>query len=263
MPGVCTIPNSVADRRSTGADGPIRDRGTTVIFQRLAVYYLPPPGALARFGADWLGWDARAGMAPVGRDRGAGHAALTATPRRYGFHATLKAPFRLAGGATQAEALAGAQAEALAGLRGLCAGLAPVVLPQGLALRAEHGFLALMPPQPVAALDALAAEIVRGMDRFRAPLTAPERARRHPETLNPRQREQLDRWGYPWIFDDFRFHMTLTGPLADPAPVMRALAPLLPPDLGAPLTIRQVALMGEDGEGRFHLIAEAPLAGQK
>ena len=224
-------------------------------FQRLAIYYLPPPGPLADFGAGWLGWDARAGATLAQPDCGLDAAALTTAPRRYGFHATLKAPFRLAEGR--------AQAEALEALRDLAAGLAPVTLPEGLALRADYGFLALVPPAPVAALDALAADLVRGMDGFRAPLTAAERARRRPETLNPRQRDHLDRWGYPWIFGDFRFHMTLTGPLADPAPVMRVLAPLLPANLGAPLIIRHVALMGEDADGRFRLIAEAPLSGQK
>lgn len=224
-------------------------------FQRLAIYYLPPPGPLADLGNAWLGWDARAGVAVARPDCGLDLAALTAAPHRYGFHATLKAPFRLAADRMQAEVAAA--------LHDHAARLAPVLLPEGLALRAEHGFLALMPPAPVPELTALAAGLVRGLDGFRAPLTTAERARRRPETLSPRQRAQLDRWGYPWIFADFRFHMTLTGPLADPAPVMRALAPVLPADLGAPLTIRHVALMGEDAEGRFHLIAEVPLPAQK
>ena len=31
--------------------------------------------------------------------------------------------------------------------------------------------------------------------------------------VTERQASNLDRWGYPYVFDDFRFHMTLTGPL--------------------------------------------------
>jgi 2'-5' RNA ligase len=31
--------------------------------------------------------------------------------------------------------------------------------------------------------------------------------------LTPRQREHLERFGYPFVMEDFRFHMTLTGRL--------------------------------------------------
>lgn len=220
-------------------------------YRRFALYYTPPPGPLADFGAAWLGWDLRRGVAVA--QAAPAFAALTATPRRYGFHATLKAPFALAGGESRQTALAR--------LRDLAAGLAPVTLPEGLVLRHESGFLALVPPRPVPALAALESALLRGMDGLRAPLTAPDRARRQPETLTPRQRAQLDRWGYPWVLDDFRFHMTLTGPVADAAPVIARLAPLLPAGLGAPLTIAQVSLVGEDAEGRFHLIADVPLGG--
>ena len=219
-------------------------------YRRFALYYTPPPGSLAEFGAAWLGWDLRRAAA---RKQPPDLAALTATPRRYGFHATLKAPFALAEGQSRRAALAR--------LHDLAAGLAPVTLPEGLALRHDFGFLALVPPRPVPALAGLESALMRGMDGLRAPLTAQDRARRRPETLTPRQRAHLDRWGYPWVLGDFRFHMTLTGPLADPAPALARLAPLLPEGLGAALTIAQVSLTGEDAEGRFHLIADVPLGG--
>ena len=218
---------------------------------RFALYYTPPPGPLADFGAAWLGWDLRRGVA-VARSA-PDCAAVTATPGRYGFHATLKAPFALAEGESRRTALAR--------LHDLAAGLAPVILPEGLALRHDFGFLALVSPRPVPALAGLESALMRGMDGLRAPLTARDRARRRPEALTPRQRAHLDRWGYPWVLGDFRFHMTLTGPVADPAPVIARLAPLLPADLGAALTIAQVSLVGEDTEGRFHLIADVPLGG--
>src|SRR5690606_12995808 len=193
----CRHPPSAKEK--SGADPASRcQERAAMAFQRLAIYYLPPPGPLADFGNTWLGWDARAGVAVARPDCGLDLAALTAAPHRYGFHATLKAPFRLAADRIQAEVVVA--------LHDHAARLAPVLLPEGLALRAEHGFLALMPPAPVPELTALAAGLVRGLDGFRAPLTAAERARRRPETLSPRQRAQLDRWGYPWIFADFRFH---------------------------------------------------------
>ncbi len=70
-----------------------------------------------------------------------------------------------------------------------------------------------MPSRPSAELQALAAEAVRHFDGFRAPLTASDRARRNPDRLPPRQREYLERWGYPYVMEEFRFHMTLTGRL--------------------------------------------------
>lgn len=228
--------------------------GRNLEFHRFAVYFVPPPGALAEFGAAWLGRDLRRGAAaPQPRLAGLDLAALTAAPRRYGFHATLKAPFR---------PLAGVDGRALvAGLRQVARGMAPVRLSGGLRLAQPGGFLALAPAQDSAELQALAARLVRGMDPFRAPLTPEDRARRRPETLTPRQRAHLDRWGYPWIFADFRFHMTLTGPVADPAPVIAALTPQLPTDLDDDLTIAQVSLVGEDAAGLFHWIADAPLRG--
>src|SRR6516164_4703887 len=63
------------------------------------------------------------------------------------------------------------------------------------------------------ALDRLAADGVMAFDRFRRPLTAHERGQRLGAGLSQRQIENLDRWGYPYVFEDFRFHLTLTGPI--------------------------------------------------
>ena len=239
-------------------------------FRRYGVYFTPPrTGALARFGASWLGRDIATGQTvahpelpglPAARIE-----ALTETPRRYGFHATLKPPFRLAPGHS-ADAV-------LADLRRICATLAPVSLPQGLQLARFGGFLALIPadpPPPVSApvspqisaqLSALSSALVRGLDPHRAPLTRPERGRRHPDRLSPEQRDNLERWGYPWVMQQFRFHMTLTGRLpADQANAAQAaLSVLLQPILPVPMAIEAVALVGEDSGGRFHIIEKIKL----
>lgn len=223
-------------------------------FRRFAVYYTPE-GDLARFGAGWLGWDSAAGAPAPHPDlpglAAARIAALTAVPRRYGFHATLKPPFALAG-----------EAGALADdLRRLAAGLAPVVLKHGLRLAAPEGFLALIPVRQTDALTDLAARLVAGLDHHRAPLTPEDRARRRPDRLTPHQRDLLDRWGYPWVMDQFRFHMTLTGPDV-PEGVAGALAPVLVPLLPRPFVIDSVTLSGEDDQGRFHDVMRVPLGGQ-
>jgi 2'-5' RNA ligase len=136
-------------------------------------------------------------MSPDWRD-------LTRDPRKYGFHATLKAPLSLAPGKTEAELLAACEAFAVTP-RAI-----PVIRP---VVGSISGFIAVIPAEPSAELIRLAADCTREFDSFRAPLGAEDRARRNPSQLTPRQREHLDRWGYPYVMEDFRFHMTLTGRL--------------------------------------------------
>ena len=176
---------------------------------RYAIYYAPAPGSgLDRFGAQLLGYDAFTGgdlpfpdgmpqMSPDWRD-------LTRDPRKYGFHATLKAPLSLAPGKTEAELLAACEAFAVTP-RAI-----PVIRP---VIGSISGFIAVIPAEPSTELIRLAADCTREFDSFRAPLGTEDRARRNPSQLTPRQREHLDRWGYPYVMEDFRFHMTLTGRL--------------------------------------------------
>ena len=174
---------------------------------RYAIYYAPAVDSpWWRFGAAWLGRDERNGAPlaqpwwPEGtRDE---FLALTAEPRRYGFHATLKAPFRLA--APVDESRLCARVDQLASqLRRVELGkLEPVRI---------DDFIALAPARPPSGLATLATRCVVGLDGLRAPLTAGEFARRRPEHLPARARELLAAWGYPWVLDLFRFHMTLSG----------------------------------------------------
>ncbi len=224
-------------------------------WERYAVYILPKPGPLAEFGAAWLGWDVAAGAACphpaiAGLPRPVG--ALTATPRRYGFHGTAKAPFRLADGTTEDELARAVEA--------LAASHAPVRL-EGLALARLGRFLALRPEGDGTGLAALAAAAVEGLDRFRAPASWAELAKRRAAGLSRRQEELLQRWGYPYTHDQFHFHITLTGRLAPPEldRVEAALTPVLEPLLPRPFVIDDLALLGSDRDGRFHLIARFPL----
>lgn len=173
---------------------------------RYAVYAAPAPASeLARFAASWLGYDAATGTdmtqptvagIPSGR-----LAELTQSPRRYGFHGTLKAPFRPAEGIAPSD-LHGA-VEAVA---------SDLVLPVDVPLKLGDlgGFLALVPTGPVPALDALAARCVQELDHLRAPLNESELARRNTGKRSALEQRLLDRWGYPYVLEAFRYHMTLT-----------------------------------------------------
>jgi putative phosphonate metabolism protein len=226
-------------------------------YRRYAVYYAPEPDtALAAFGAAWLGWDAetraeRAHPALPGLPRPV--ADLTAAPRRYGFHGTLKAPFRLAPGRTPAELDAA--------LAALAAAERAFELPP-LRLEALGPFLAIVPAAPAPRLDAIAATCVAAIDAFRAPLGPEERARR-AEGLSPAQRRLLDRWGYPFVMEEFRFHLTLTGPLETPDRDATAVAldRVLAPILAERQCFSSLCLFGEPATGPFHLLRCHKLTG--
>ena len=222
--------------------------------KRYAVYYAPPAGDFADRASAWLGWDAARGQMVTQPGLGLDAAAITTEPRRYGFHGTIKPPFRLAPGRDHA-GLGAALAD-------LAANLAPVTLP-GLRLKNLDGFLALVPEGDTAPLRDLAAAVVERLDVFRAPLNEAEIARRRPERLSPRQRELLDLWGYPYVMEEFRFHLTLTDRLppdqADGvADILRAhFAPVLP----RPFVIGSLCLCGQVESGQFHLLHRYTLSG--
>ena len=225
--------------------------------RRWAIYYAPKAEtALARFGADWLGWDAQAGVPRDGLDLPGlprPRAEITAAPRKYGFHGTLRAPFPMADHREPA---------ALdATVTGLAADFAP--FPLALRVGTLGTFVALVPCQPCPAVTALAGACVRRLDAFRGGQDPAEALRRHPADLSKAQRAHLERWGYPFVFEEFRFHMSLTGPLGagDRAAVARALDAALAPILVEPLDISSICLFGEDLQGMFHLLKRFPLRG--
>jgi hypothetical protein len=125
----------------------------------------------------------------------------TVTARGYGFHATLKAPFHLAAGRTEQQL-----GEAFHRFASAHRPIGSV--PGRLALLGS--FFAIVPRETVPRLMALADDSVDFFDGFRAPASQEETDRRHPALLSERQRANLRQWGYPYVFDDFRFHLTLT-----------------------------------------------------
>ena len=219
------------------------------MFKRYAIYFTPPPGSFSQLATAWLGWDLAQGRAVPHPDiAGVNVAAITERPRKYGLHATIKAPFTLADGATEQELT-----DTLAAF---CAGHPPVTL-GGLGLTQIGRFLALTPMGDLSALNRLASEAVQSLDRFRAPLGEAEYNRKNRPNMSDRQRQLLRQWGYPHVKEFFRFHITLTGPIPD-AEIMRvrqAIEAYLLPAILAPFNIDSLTLCGEDTDGRFHQIA--------
>lgn len=186
---------------------------STPAHHRYAVYFAPNPGSLGWLaGSHWLGRCA-ALLQPLQQLAIEGVAAddlhrLTAAPRRYGWHATLKAPFTLAPGT---DWITLHQAVQLVASR-----LKPFVLPP-LQVERIDDFLALVPTPSHpsnALLQETAATCVTALQPLAAPLSDADLARRRAGGLTSRQDALLQRWGYPFVLEEFRFHMSLTGSLA-------------------------------------------------
>ena len=209
---------------------------------RYALYFAPAAThPLWIAGCDWLGRDPASAAT-------AGGGAHRADPRRYGFHATLKPPFALRDGASRAQLLAA--------LSHFADERAPFAMP-GLAVATLGDFLALRPVDPDATasgqpLRELADDCVRLFDEFRRPPLPAETARRMAAGLDERQRGHVDRWGYPHVFEHWRFHMTLTDSLSDNRLRTELLADAtrhFAAALAQPLRCDGVALFVEDAPG--------------
>ncbi|MGJ8589384.1 MAG: DUF1045 domain-containing protein [Yoonia sp.] len=224
------------------------------MFERYAIFYTPA-GPLAAFGAEWLGWDSANGQAVAHPDFGQiDVAAVTQTPRNYGLHGTLKAPFYLAQTTDVTElrntALAFAARQSAFSIGAV-------------ELRRDNGFVALRPTIDTGVLRDFASRVVKTFDPFRAPLTEADIARRRQADLSDRQDQQMLDWGYPFIFDDFHFHLTLSGSLdaETAAQIIAALSPHLDPIVPKPFVVDAITLMGQDSKGMFHQIHRYALTG--
>lgn len=180
---------------------------------RFALYLAPPADdPLSEVAARWLGHDPETGRSHAAEATAglsaARVAAVTEEPRRYGFHATLKPPFRLAEGLDEGQLIVA--------LERFTARRQPFRLPP-LKLARIGRFFAMVPSAPSDEIVALAADCVRDFDHLRAPPGESELARRRAAGLTPRQEQYLLQWGYPYVMEEFRLHFTLTGSIHDAA----------------------------------------------
>lgn len=227
---------------------------------RYAVYLAPPPDSdLHATASALLGRDAYTGEAPrpplLDGITPARWTEITADARGYGFHATLKPPFRLAAG-TDLKQLETTVAQ-FAATRTAFEG-PPLVL------RAISGFLALVPERPDPRIEQLEADCVRDFDRFRAPPSEAELARRRKAGLTPRQDEYLLRWGYPYVMEEFRLHFTFTCRLdeAERNQVAAALRPHVDRFAAEPLRVDALVLFEQSSAGApFRILQRFPFGG--
>jgi len=227
---------------------------------RYAIYFTPPADdPLTRRASHWLGRDAFSGemlaQPIIEAFSEVTFSELTFDPRRYGFHATMKAPFELAEGMNEAELVDALESFAE---RQLAFTLPSLVLGQ------LGPFFALVPGAASPELQSLASDCVTVLDRFRAALDDADVSRRKPERLTPNERRNLMAWGYPYVLDDFRFHMTLTGPVErdDQSAMRTAIESYFVGLLDQPRRIDTLSLFVEPARGRpFTMHHTVPLAG--
>ena len=168
---------------------------------RYAVYFAPAQGhPLWRAGCEWLGRDPTIGqpLTPPALPE-------VSTPWRYGFHATIKAPMRLAD--------QGSQAQFLQAVADWAQQREAIELP-ALEVGLLGDFIAILPKLELPRdhdLHRLAADCVTSLDVWRAPLQPQELAYQTRAPLSPRQLGNVTRWGYAHVMDDWRFHLTLSN----------------------------------------------------
>ncbi|MGO4436532.1 DUF1045 domain-containing protein [Rhizobium sp. RAF56] len=214
---------------------------------RYAICFTPPASdPLTLAAAEWLGRSVFSGETaerPPIRGLGIQEIAFyTAMPRRYGFSGMLKAPFRLREDCSEAQLLRD--------LMHFSGTFSPFTMPPLGVARIDDLF-GLAPTNPCGDLDALAATVVQHFDRYRAPLSEAELERCDPDALSGLQFTNLFRWGCPNVMGQYRFHMPLTGPVAqrDATRIEHALKSWFAALLTQPVTFGNIALMVEVGAG--------------
>lgn len=216
---------------------------------RYAIYFAPAlRSPWWQFGTQWLGRDEQldrpvpqTGVPQMGAQD---LQRLTSHPRRYGFHATLKAPFGLRDNYTEDDLRARMHA--------LARTLHPVALGP-LQATVLGNFVALVPVAPTEALAALAAACVTELDDMRRPLSDHDLARRRIDTLDARGLELLHRYGYPLVMERFQFHLSLTGPVTEPYTqqvLMAVHTSVAQLNASAPLVLDRLCLFVEPANGQ-------------
>lgn len=223
--------------------------------ERFAIYYAPAAESpLWARACAWLGRDPAGGAPaapPLPREK---LHPLTVSARKYGFHATIKAPMALAEGRDGA-ALHAALAD-------FAQNHAPVESGP-LQVASLEGFLAIVPQRQSARLTDFAFAVVEAFEPFRAPLGDADRRRRRIETMPQRQAELMQAYGYPYVAEQFQFHMTLTDRLGpeDHAALLEAARAWFAPVLAAPLVLDRLVLFHQPAaDAPFIRLADCPLS---
>ena len=224
---------------------------------RFAIYFVPPESNdLTRFTASWFGWDVYKGIKvdyPVLHNLNYDIKEITNTPSKYGFHGTLKAPFSLVPDKTIDDLKLS--------LSMLSRSIKKFEIPS-ICLRIIDEFIAIVPTSQNESIHSLAKKCLEDLDSFREAESDEILNKRRSGRLSTSEEHNLLKWGYPYVLDDFQFHLTMTGklPLKVCKHVFSVLSLELHEVLNAPLFIGKICLVGENKmDGKFGVIEEFSL----
>lgn len=222
---------------------------------RYAVYYVPAADSgIAKFGREWLGVDIETGerhdQPAIEGISPARHETLTSGPRYYGFHGTLKPPFQLAANANLENLLIATRLFAKS--------VSPIEIPP-LELANIGKFLALSPVASSFELELMAGGCVRALEGYRRHRTEQELAAYRQSKLTVHQEQMLEHWGYPYVLEEFRFHMTLTDRIDDDAErdvLMQAAKERCSDFLGQSLPVNEVVVCVQPERDTYMRVVE-------
>jgi len=181
-------------------------------YKRVAIYFLPKKNSsLENFGKNLLGRDInkKKKISLTRRQKYFINRGFTyfdelkdycEQPAKYGFHATLKAPFRLK---------RNVKTKNFYDVISHIAAQHSRFKIKGLKIVYSKKFTFITSRKPNKLLINLENDLVKHLDTFRAELNKTEIKKRIPDSLTFKQNKYLKEWGYPFVFDQFKFHMTL------------------------------------------------------
>lgn len=221
---------------------------------RIALYWTPKHSTpLARAAADWLKEEVKI---PCVTSEEAGR--LVAAPNHYGFHATIKPPFKLRSRYVLEDV------EREVALFVSEKQNKPFLLPC-LEVARIGTFFCLRPKGESGQLKDFSAATVKRFDCFRKPAEEDEITRRRATGLTVHQDKLLLEWGYPFVLDQFRFHLTLTGNVQNPdhfQPLKQELLKRFTPSLQLPCSFDALSIFIQHGNQPFFEYSRWDLGGK-
>ncbi len=89
---------------------------------------------------------------------------------------------------------------------------------------------------------------MRAFEGYRVPLTEDQVVSYKLNRLTVHQEQMLEHWGYPYVMEEFRFHISVTDRienLAERKEVMKALEIFATPVLGKPIMVGDIVVFGQ------------------
>ena len=218
-------------------------------YSRYAIYFSPYPDTfLDKVGSRWLGWNPKKGKitnhSKIKNPKFVDLKSITEKARIYGLHGTLKAPFVLKEKYSYKDLISDVE---------LISKRHRKFIIRNLVLKKLGSFYALVPERSTKALKSLADDCVSSLDKFRKPPSSTELEKRRSNGLDFQEEVNLKKWGYPYVFNKYKFHITLTGEirLGEEKNIRETIELNFQKVIGYPLPFLDICLFGQRDDRYF------------